>query len=285
MKVLIGITSKNRASILPKAIHSALRQSYVNKEVWVFDDASTDDTALLESEYPQVKWIISEKPKGLVYARNLFMNNPDFDFFCSLDDDAWFLDNNALKNALEIFEKDSKIAALGFDMLSPDNPNKKDIKLTIQETNNFIGCGHIVRLKAAKEINFYTLNPGFYGGEEKDLCIRLIDAGYKVVAFKGVYVWHDKTNLSRNLKHQHQSGVCNDLVFSYRRTPGLILAPVLILQVIKHLKFSMFFKEDKLLKPCLYGMKDFCIWATSKQTNRKAISMKGFRNFVKLKQT
>ena len=41
-KVLIGITSKNRASILPKAIQSALGQRYSDMEVAVYDDNSTD---------------------------------------------------------------------------------------------------------------------------------------------------------------------------------------------------------------------------------------------------
>ena len=73
MKVLIGITSKNREKILPKAIESALSQTYPHKEVWVFDDASTDNTRSLAITYPNVKWIFSEEPKGYVYARNLFM--------------------------------------------------------------------------------------------------------------------------------------------------------------------------------------------------------------------
>ena len=59
-------------------------------------------------------------------------------------------------------------------------------------------------------------DPGYYGSEEKDLSIRLVDKGYRVVFYKGVYVWHDKTSVARNLNKQHRSGVCNDLVFLFR---------------------------------------------------------------------
>ncbi len=283
MKVLIGITSKNRAEILPKAINSALSQSYANKEVWVFDDASTDNTRALATIFPQVNWIFSDVPKGYVYARNLLMSKLGFDFYCSLDDDSWFIDDNALQKGVEILRNDPKIGALGFDMLSPDNPNPIPSKSYLKESNNFIGCGHMIRLVAAKKINFYTPNPGYYGTEEKDLSIRLVDCGYKVVFYKGVYVWHDKTSVNRNLNNQHRSGVCNDLVFYYRRTPSLFLWPALALQIIKHLKFSITFKEHNFFRPCLSGIKDFANWLMKAETNRQAVSVDGFRKFISLK--
>jgi glycosyltransferase involved in cell wall biosynthesis len=284
MKVLIGITSKNRAAILPKAITSALNQTYQNKEVWVFDDASIDDTAKLQESFPQVKWIISENPKGLVFARNLFMNTPGFDLFCSLDDDAWFINPDSLSEGVKVLEKDPTIGALGFDMLSPDYPNPKETEVYVKASNNFIGCGHIIRLIAAKEINFYTPNPGFYGTEEKDLSIRLVDKGYKVVFYKGVYVWHDKTPIARDLNKQHRSGVCNDLVFLYRRTPALFLWPTLILQIAKHLKFALTYKHHNFIPACKQGVNDFLKWLVTKETDRKAVSMAGFIKFIKARK-
>ena len=53
-KVLIGITSKNRVSLLPKSIGSGLNQLYTNKEVAVYDDHSTDGTEKLADQYPMV---------------------------------------------------------------------------------------------------------------------------------------------------------------------------------------------------------------------------------------
>src|SRR5437762_12405020 len=50
-------------------------------------------------------------------------------------------------------------------------------------------------LSAAREVGLYEANPGSYGVEEKDLCLRLLDAGYKIVKLSGVHVWHDKTEI------------------------------------------------------------------------------------------
>lgn len=280
MKVLIGITSKNRAAILPKAITSALNQTYQNKEVWVFDDASIDDTRLLTDKFAEVKWIFSDAPKGYVYARNLLMNKPGFDLYCSLDDDSWFLNPHSLAEGVEILKEDPTIGALGFDMLSPDHPNPTDTKVDLKETNNFIGCGHIIRLKAAREINFYTPNPGFYGTEEKDLSIRLVDKGYKVVFYKGVYVWHDKTPVARNLDKQHRSGVCNDLVFCYRRAPSVFLVPTIFWKIYKHLIFAV---KNKFLLPTVLGFRDFIGWLITSKTYRKQVSIKGFLKFSQLR--
>jgi glycosyltransferase involved in cell wall biosynthesis len=284
MRVLVGITSKNRAGILPKAITSVLNQTYPHKEVWVFDDASTDDTHLLASRFPEVKWIFSEVPRGYVYARNLLMNQPGFDFYCSLDDDSWFMNPNSLSQGIEILKNDPAIAALGYDMLSPDHPNPTETKGHLKEANNFIGCGHIIRLEAAKQIDFYTPNPGFYGTEEKDLSIRLVDIGYKVMVYKGVYVWHDKTSVARNLGNQHRSGVCNDMVFIYRRTPAVFLWPTLVIQTFKHLKFSLTYKDYNFFPSYVRGIKDFVTWLLTKKTYRKAVSLLGFIKFIKARK-
>ena len=282
MKVLIGITSKNRAQILPKAIEAAIKQTFSNKEVWIFDDASSDGTKNLSTLYPQVKWILSEEAKGLVWARNLFMSQKGFDYFCSFDDDAWAIDNTAIEKAVKYLDENQSVGALGFDMLSPDEPSKQTSNPYFIKTNNFIGCGHIINLKAAKEIGYYTSNPGFYGGEEKDFCIRLIDRGYDIIAYKGMYVWHEKTQISRNIAKQHESGVCNDLVFIYRRSPFIMLLPSIVFKILTHFKFATTHARGILFIPFIKGIKSFFKWLFKSNTYRKPVSIKAFKTFVYL---
>lgn len=282
MKVLIGITSKNRKAILPKAIDSALSQDYFPKKISVFDDASTDGTAALEKDYPQVKWIISSQPRGLLYARNLFIEQTDATFFASLDDDSWFLGNHALQQAIKYMNEHPDTGAIAFDILSPGNSEIKYKEIVPEETNNYIGCGHLLNIEAARKAGLYTPFPGYYGGEEKDLCIRLIESGYRIVKLNGLYVWHDKTNLSRNLQFQHRSGVCNDLVFMVRRTPLILLIPSFFIKIYKHFWFSINYKGDRLVKPCLLGFADFFRFLFSFKINRKPVSIATFRHYMKL---
>lgn len=279
--VLIGITSKNRAAILPKAIESALQQDYSNKEIAVFDDASTDGTALLKDSFPQVNWTLSKEPRGLMFARNFFLGISDADYFCSLDDDAWFMSDDAIRIALDYMDKNKDVAAVGFEILSPDRNRKSDTdKIEAVETNRYIGCGHILRVSTAKSVGMYIATPGFYGSEEKDLCIRMIDAGYRIVKLKNLFVWHDKTNIARDFKLQHRSGVCNDLAFMWRRTPFIYLVPSFFSKLYKHFIFSARYKKENLIKPYFMGIFDFFRAVIMHRIRRKPVSIKAFKKYL-----
>lgn len=282
MRVCIGITSKNRVEILPKAIESALSQNYSNKQVFVFDDFSKDGTINLKDKYPHVEWIFAEKEMGYVYGRNLMMNLEGFDFFVSLDDDSWFLDNNSLKIALDYMIKNQDVGALAFDILSPTNNIIKTNEVYFSETNTFIGCGHLIRLKALQLTGFYIQNPGYYGGEEKDLSIRLIDEGFRVVKANRCYVYHEKTAISRNFEAQHQSGVCNDLIFCLRRTPIILLIPILCYKILSHLKFALVYKNQSLFKAFIRGIIDFKQYSFKGKLNRKPVKISTLKKFITL---
>jgi GT2 family glycosyltransferase len=281
MSVLVGIVSKNRCEILPKAIESALHQDYPKIEVQVVDDNSTDDTRSLVSRFPGVHWNLLQTSQGYVSARNKMMSSSEASYFCSLDDDSWFIRNDTLKLAVEFLETNLEVAAVAFDIISPDNSKIRE-RSEPRVTNNFIGCGHVLRLKAVREVGFYDPNPSFYGGEEKDLCIKLLDRNYKIVLMPGLHVWHDKTLVSRDLSAQHTSGVCNDLVFLFRRAPSLYLFPGLIVKIFKHIKFAVQFQHGVLFKAGALGIFRFLSLAFTFQLKRAPVSMKTFHLYNKL---
>jgi GT2 family glycosyltransferase len=279
-KVLIGITSKNRATILPKAIHSALEQNYANKVIAVFDDKSTDETSLLAEKFPEVQWHFSQEEKGYLFARNMFLETTDAAFYCSLDDDSWFLSNDHLQQAIDYMNASPQVGALAFRILSNDLTKELKRGDTIAETNSFIGCGHMLRVAAVKEVGNYAVNPGYYGGEEKDLCMRLIDRGYSIMRFPSIQIWHDKTNIARDFPLQHRSGVCNDLVFMWRRTPFIYLIPSVFIKLYKHIVYSARYKGEALTKPCFRGIGDFLKALFSGRVKRNAVSVKAFKKYL-----
>lgn len=240
MKIRIGIVTHNRAEILPQAIRSGLEQDYPNIEVVVFDDASTDHTPELRAEFPGVTWIRSDEPVGYRDARNQLMRDTDADAFCSLDDDSWFLEKDAIEIGVNALNSNEKLAAVAYDILDEGAPDKRRRDI-VQPTYTFIGCGHLLRLAAVKEAGFYESVPGSYGGEEKDLSIRLLDLGYEVELYHGVHVWHDKTMTARNIAGQHASGVSNDLAFAARRFPTTTAIWGIPSKIFSHLAFALRF--------------------------------------------
>ena len=278
MTVLVGIVSKNRASILPRAIDSALSQQGVSLQVAVYDDNSTDDTKLLQQCYPQVEWDFSPENRGYVFARNQFMSSTTAMYFCSLDDDSWFTNADDLAKGVRYLENNPNVAAIAYDILSPDRPDRVPEKEP-HEVSTFIGCGHLVRLSQAREVGLYDPPPSYYGGEEKDLCLKLIDKGYTIIKLPGVHVWHDKTSVARDLKAQHRSGVCNDLVFAWRRTPFVLLIPLTVLKLSRHLRFARRYNSGELKIACREGIGDFLRAVMAGKVRRGPVSLKALRRF------
>ena len=68
--VSIVIPTRNRKDELRIAVRSVLKQT-VQPELIVLDDASTDGTAkMIQTDFPMVKFVRSEKSKGPTAQRN-----------------------------------------------------------------------------------------------------------------------------------------------------------------------------------------------------------------------
>jgi glycosyltransferase involved in cell wall biosynthesis len=83
------IPSYNRATILPRAISSVVAQSFLDWELLIVDDGSTDTTyasisSFLEDERIQY---YKQENKGVCAARNHGINNVKGEFICFLDSD------------------------------------------------------------------------------------------------------------------------------------------------------------------------------------------------------
>ena len=238
MKVCVGITTKNRKNIIPKAIDSALKQDYKEIEVFVFDDGSSDGTSDLKARYTNlVRWERSEESLGLLEARNRMMRTCGADIFISLDDDAWFLKDDEISIAVQYFIENENLGAIGFDILEIGSGRFREVPRDIPiPTNFFKGAGHALRLNVVEKIGYYIPFPLKYGHEEKDLGIRILDEGYEIWMLPGVNVWHDYTMIERNKTEQDRGFIINDLVYKYRRVPLIFLPPVLSLSIYRTLR-------------------------------------------------
>ena len=269
-RVLVGITTRNRVDLLPKAIASALAQDYPELCVAVVDDASTDSTPALRARFPQVNWLRHEEPVGYRANRNELMQRPGFDYFVSLDDDAWFLLGDEISRAVDRLETNPVAAGIAFDILSPDRPDPVE-RSAPHSVAMFIGCGHLLRMSAVRAAGFYAFAPGSYGSEEKDLCLRLADLDREIHLLPGVHVWHDKAWSGRDWFPLHRSGVCNELVMTLRRCPLPDLLVVLPLKVASY--FAYWIRRPTFFRAGLAGLGDFlrhfaAAWRTRRPVRR-----------------
>ena len=280
-KVVLGIVTRDRELILPKAIDSAVVQNYTNCGICVLNDGSTDATSDLATRYPQVTFINWPLSHGYVAARNYLMRNLAADYFVSLDDDARFVKGDEIAVAIAFLEKNPDVAVVAFDILSPDRRTAQH-RTEPRPAPTFIGCGHVMRLAAIRKIGGYVPAPGGYGGEEKDAALRLIDAGYKIVLLPGVHVWHDKTAVARDLFEQHRSGVCNDFAMTLRRTPLAALPAALIVKLYRHFRFA---RSHSLEKPFWQGVKLFVQSIPELWQSREPVRLSALQQYLKVPAT
>jgi glycosyltransferase involved in cell wall biosynthesis len=90
--VSVVMAAKNYARFLPQAVESVFAQTFINWELVIIDDGSTDDTMLAVKPFlsdPRVLYHRSDK-LGQPRAKNLGMRLSQGEFVAYLDaDDAW----------------------------------------------------------------------------------------------------------------------------------------------------------------------------------------------------
>jgi glycosyltransferase involved in cell wall biosynthesis len=89
--VTIGVTCFNAANTIGRAVTSALRQEWSNKEIIIVDDASSDASldriAVLASLNPEIRVIHHRVNTGLSGALNTIMKEAKGEFVALFDDD------------------------------------------------------------------------------------------------------------------------------------------------------------------------------------------------------
>ena len=277
--VLAGITTRNRAHILPKALDSLRLVARAGLSVTVLDDASDDGTPALRDRYPEVRWLRHDRPAGIIESRNELMRATDADYYLCLDDDAWFLRGDELGLALERLEAAPHVAGIAFDILAPDRAEPVP-RAAPHPVAMFIGCGHVLRMSAVRQAGFYAASPGLYGSEEKDLCLRLADLGLVIERLPGVHVWHDKAWADRDNRPLHRSGVCNELVMTLRRCPLPDLLAVLPLKLVSYLVFWL--RHPYYFAAGLGGVADFLRHLPAVWRSRRPVQRATFWHFRRL---
>lgn len=228
----IVITSRNRSSELRDALLSCAKQT-VDKEMIVVDDASTDDTCMMvETEFPKVRLIKHDKCHGLVASRNEAANFARGDFIFSIDDDAVFTSPDTIERCLAFFS-DLRVGAVAMpyinvnisDHIYHDVPDDG----TVRAAYTFTGTAHAHRRDLF--LKFKGYRPFlFHWGEERDYCLRLMDAGYRVAVGYASPI-HHMTSPKRDRKAQNVYLYRNQILFATLNAPSRYL-PFLWVQAV-----------------------------------------------------
>ena len=192
-RLSIGITTRNRPDALAACIASlgALRE--LRPEVLVFDDGSEPPVQAVWPEM-QVRVLRDDASPGYIVGRNRLVREASAPCVLLLDDDTRVLSAASVERGLAVLEGDDAVAAVAFAQAEADGrpwpiamqPSAADFACVIP---SFIGFAHLLRRDVFLSLGGYREDFVYYG-EEKDYCLRLIDAGYRTVYLPDALVSH-----------------------------------------------------------------------------------------------
>jgi glycosyltransferase involved in cell wall biosynthesis/GT2 family glycosyltransferase len=201
LSLSVVIPAFNSERTLERCLASVIDAFPSNKEVIVVDDASTDDTSRIASQFP-VNLLRHKSRSGSTATRNDGLRLSTGEFVAFVDSDV-IATKDSFKNLLSVLAENQArgVGGVGGVALPLENSLVSDsytvrlfghsaIETGIRETNS-IGTGFsLYSRKLLMKLGGFDENY-FYGGEDYDLNLRLRKAGYKLLLVPSAKVYHD----------------------------------------------------------------------------------------------
>jgi len=287
----ILITTKNRIKDLEFTLlqcNNLIARNDV--EVIVCDDGSTDGTYdFVQSNFPKVTLIHNAKSKGLIYSRNRLLEINKAEYAISLDDDAHFLSENTLEIISSYFKTHPECGVQGFRIFwGKEAPNNTLTSQEPQRVKGFVGCGHVWRMAAWRDIPNYPDWFVFYG-EEEFAAFQLFKAGWQVHYNPKILV-HHRVQVADRKHHQ-------DYTLRLRRSlragwylyflfyPAKLIPRKFGYTLWIQLKLKVFKGDFKALKGIILAIIDVIISLPRLVKDRKSLSTKRYYNYMSLPDT
>jgi glycosyltransferase involved in cell wall biosynthesis len=182
-KISVIVNCHNGEKFLEKCVVSILNQKYLNLEIIFFDNASTDSSKDLISNFKdkRIKYFFNKKKIPLYQARNKAIKFSTGDLISFLDVDDWW-DENYLSSRLSIFENENFDYFYTNVYLYYDKNKKKKIYKTYNLPNgkiyNFLAKDYfiiisalIIRRSAIHKSGYFNKNFNIIG--DFDLLMRI----------------------------------------------------------------------------------------------------------------
>jgi glycosyltransferase involved in cell wall biosynthesis len=228
-EIAVCIPTYNQAPFVARAVESALRQNgFPDVQVWVSDDASTDDTpnvmAALCARDPRVRYHRHERNRGIAENASWVLEQPAAEIVVRLDSDDVLLPDYVrvlhdrlitypgagyAHSAVEVIDGQGAVQSVSHmfrthEYVDGDTALRESLK-GYKTVANIL----MFRAEALRRANYYHGRPDF--AEDYDLSVRLADLGYGNVFVNDVLaqyrVWGDAQGMRHHRKAEHLRGL------------------------------------------------------------------------------
>ena len=203
-RVSVVVCSYNGAATLGSCLDSLKKVDYLDYEVIVVDDGSTDDTSQIVARFSGVR-SIRQPNRGLSAARNAGLQAATGSIIAYTDADC-VVDADWLTQLVYQLER-TGADAVGGPNLSPEDgwlaacvaasPGQPMHVLESDQVAEHIpGCNMAFRREVLEAINGFDCQYR-KAGDDVDLCWRLQQAGRWITFAPGAFVWHHRRQTPR----------------------------------------------------------------------------------------
>jgi glycosyltransferase involved in cell wall biosynthesis len=233
----VVITTKDRRDSLRATLRSALEQAG-RVEVLVIDDGSSDDTSsMVRDEFPAARVVRFEESAGLIGRRNDAASLASGPIVVSIDDDAVFTSRDTVQRVVEEFDH-PRIAVVAMPYIDVGRGETQVKQLAPDRdgryiTDPFIGTAHALRQDVFSALGGYRREL-IRQGEEPDLCLRMLAAGYVTRLGSTAPIHHDESP-RRTMSHVVFYMCRNDVMYAWHNVP----MPYLPIRLVKIFAWSL----------------------------------------------
>jgi len=286
-RLTIGVVTRNRPVSLGECLRSLAALGDALAEVIVVDDTSDVgiDSAfagLPPAVADRLRLIRQHANEGYIVARNRTMREASTDYVMLMDDDAALIEGGAIRDALQLLDEHPRVGAIACAMAerdgSPWHPATQAAPVDYTcRVPTYIGFAHILRRRLFVELGGYRESFHFYG-EEKDYCLRLLDARFDIVYMPSARVIHAPDPSGRNRSRYVRYVIRNDCLFALHNEPlplALVTLPVRLGRYRSMTRgfddkggFMWIVRELARQLPSIIGSRKPVSWATVRQWRR-----------------
>lgn len=235
------IATRNRREELRQTLASCRTQTWAAREILVVDDGSSDGTEeMVRREFPEVDLVRFEKNRGSVAARNAIVRRAKGKYILGLDDDSRLVDADACERVVRRLEAEPDLGIVSFQAIGPEFPERlvEAGRLRGQwHCHSFAACGVAIRRALLEQVGLFP-EFFFHFYEEPDLCLRAWDAGYRVVQWNAILVYHAFSPENRNEQRNHRRHARNELCCVWMRYPWHLVLPATLYRAGSQLRYA-----------------------------------------------
>ena len=173
--ISVLIPCRNYGRFLAECLDSVLAQQVTEElEILVLDDASSDETAEVCRQYPQVRYIRKNVSEGVSAARNQLLREMKGDYFIFLDaDDIWL--QGLLQAQLDFLKEHPASASVGCGIHQFKGPVPAP-PYSANFHSEGILTARLIRTGVQKQIGFF--DESLPKGEDTDFIVRMCHFGF-----------------------------------------------------------------------------------------------------------